>query len=203
MNLLRRIRDKILRMKAYRPTLFSASEWDSQFQSGRWDYLDSVEELAHHSIIAGYFTKFGPEKSLLDVGCGTGVLGSLLPTGTRYVGIDISTSAISRAKLAASAGSNFLVADAEDYVPAEKFGMIVFNESLYYLREPVQSMRHIAGSLQQSGVMVVSMYVNPNTKHLWRAIGAAFATLDEVVVENSRGTRWRVRLISPESRPLP
>lgn len=203
MSLLRRIREKFLRLRAYRPTLFSAGEWDRQFQSGRWDYLESIEELAHHSIIAGYFNKFSPEKRLLDVGCGTGILSTLLPDGTRYVGVDISSSAISRAKLSAMAGSDFLVADAESYIPSEKFGMIAFNESLYYLRQPVHSMHRLAGSLQPSGAMVVSMYVNPNTGHLWRAISAAFPTVDEVVVENSRGTRWRVRLISPGPRVQP
>jgi SAM-dependent methyltransferase len=200
MSLLRRIRDKLLRMKAYRPTLFSASEWDGQFQSGRWDYLESVDELAHHSIIAGYFTKIGPERSLLDVGCGTGVLGSLLPAGTRYVGIDISTSAISRAKLAGATGSNFLVANAENYVPDEKFGMIVFNESLYYFQEPLDTMQRMADALEQSGKMVVSMYADANTAHLWRMIEVYFATLDEVVVQNIRGTRWRIRLITPKDR---
>jgi len=200
MSLFWRVADKLLQLRSYRPTLYSATEWDRQFQNGRWDYLENVEELAHHSVIAGYFNRFSAEKSLLDVGCGVGVLGGLLPAGSRYVGVDISSAAIERARLLPQPGANFYVSDAETYVTQEKFGAIVFNESLYYFRNPIETMLRLATALQPSGVIIASMYATPNTKHLWHSIGVAFSTLDEVIVENSRGTRWRIRLLGP-ARP--
>ncbi len=52
----------------------SKPDWEQQFKNGEWDYIKQLDELAHYSIIAGYFQFIKQGCSILDVGCGEGIL---------------------------------------------------------------------------------------------------------------------------------
>ena len=80
--------------------LQSAQTWEAQYAAGRWDYLGELSELARFSVLAGYICHLKPGGAVLDTGCGQGVLLRRLPVSSysRYVGIDISGSAISVAQ---------------------------------------------------------------------------------------------------------
>ncbi len=58
--------------------------------------------------------------SLLDVGCGDGVLSRTLPEGVDYAGMDASASLIKEAKQKGKKNSRFLVADATKPFPFSK-----------------------------------------------------------------------------------
>jgi SAM-dependent methyltransferase len=176
------LRVLFVRYRGYRPTVFTAEEWDDQFSRGCWGYLHDLDELSHHSIIAGYFSRITNEKEILDVGCGAGILASLLPNVAHYVGIDISEAAIIRARSLSIPAASFLVADAETFEPSRKFDMIVFNESLYYFKNPIQLIYRLSSALKPAGVIVISMYHHANTINLWRSISKAFPSVDEVIV---------------------
>ena len=76
-------------------------QWNREFKSGKWDYLDSnpVERI-RHSIISIFFSHYFPKGSILDVGCGFGTLTDFLSEKqkSRYLGIDISSTVIKKAK---------------------------------------------------------------------------------------------------------
>jgi 2-polyprenyl-3-methyl-5-hydroxy-6-metoxy-1,4-benzoquinol methylase len=80
-----------------------------------------------------YYTHYRPGGSLLDVGCGEGVLQRRLRAlgYARYLGIDSSEEAIARAQTERDARTEFRCADAETYMPQDRFDVIVFNEVLY------------------------------------------------------------------------
>src|SRR4029077_21163202 len=100
--------------------LQSAQTWAAQYAAGRWDFLAQLSELSRFSVLAGYVHQLKPGGAVLDVGCGQGVLLRRLPSSSysRYVGIDLSASAISVAQRQQPERTSFFAADCEDYSPA-------------------------------------------------------------------------------------
>ena len=61
--------------------------------------LKEIGELAHYSAIVGYCYYLNKSGTILDIGCGEGILQERLRSlnYSRYVGVDISAKAIRRA----------------------------------------------------------------------------------------------------------
>jgi ubiquinone/menaquinone biosynthesis C-methylase UbiE len=73
--------------------------------------------------------------SLLEVGCGAGILLSRLDPAliAHYVGLDVSSLALDEARITYPNG-NFVHSYAEAFSSdANSFDVIIFNESIYYL----------------------------------------------------------------------
>jgi SAM-dependent methyltransferase len=139
-----------------RPT---ANTWNAQYELGRWTYLGQLSELSRYSVLVGYMVHFKPGGAVLDVGCGEGVLlRRLEPHGySRYVGVDLSSSAITGLAERHSERLSFFAADGEHYVPTEEFDIIVFNEVLYFFRDPLGAVERYASSLRSGGILLVSI----------------------------------------------
>ena len=137
----------------------SAQAWEAQYASGRWDYLSRLSELSRYSVLVGYICHLRPGGVVLDAGCGQGVLLSRLPdfAYSKYVGIDVSETAIAAARKLTHGPRDFVVSDCEGYTPGEQFDVIVFNEVLYCLRDPLAVVERYTRSLRADGVMLVSM----------------------------------------------
>ena len=75
-----------------------------------------------------------PNGTILDVGCGEGTLSDYLNNDQRekYLGIDLSKEAVRLGKLKRP-GIKFKSTNAENFVPRQKFDVIIFNEVLYYM----------------------------------------------------------------------
>jgi 2-polyprenyl-3-methyl-5-hydroxy-6-metoxy-1,4-benzoquinol methylase len=147
-----------LRRSRQDPALRSIDQWNSEYQSGKWSYLAGVSELARYSVLTGYAAHFKPGGSILDVGCGEGVFyRRIRPHGySRYVGVDLASSAIRTLQQSGEGNSAFVDADAESYVPAGYFDTLVFNEVLYYFRDPLAAVERYAQVLSSDGIMLVS-----------------------------------------------
>ena len=197
MNLLHRIglKSKIL---SYLPISIQASkeEWDLQYSMGGWEYLNSIRELAHYSIIAGYCAYLQSDGAILDIGCGEGILAKRLPltSYSSYVGIDISQEAITRAEKIRNEKMSFIRADVANYEPTRSFDLIVFNESLYCLRQPMDALRRYADYRDEKGNIIVSMVSSPHTKRIWKAIRNSYNLIDETYVRNRKGIEWVIRV---------
>src|SRR3984885_559627 len=98
--------------------LQSAQTWEAQYAAGRWDFLAQLSELSRFGVLASYIGHLKPGAAVLDIGCGQGVLLRRLPSAAycRYVGVDLSASAISVAQQQQPERSTFLAADCEHYV---------------------------------------------------------------------------------------
>jgi 2-polyprenyl-6-hydroxyphenyl methylase/3-demethylubiquinone-9 3-methyltransferase len=174
--------------------LQSAQTWEAQYAAGRWDFLGQLPELSRFSILAGYIHHLKPGGAVLDAGCGQGMLLRRLPSSaySSYLGIDLSGSAISVARNQQNQRSTFLVADCEHYTPAQNFDVIVFNEVLCYLREPLRTVERYTRSLSSGGLLLVSNCTAARDgARILRRLKQAYATVDEARVTHSgRKLSW-------------
>lgn len=168
--------------------------WDDQYASGGWDFLSGVEELAHYSVIVGYAAWFKPKGSVLDVGCGAGVLHDrFLSVGyDTYVGVDISEVAVAGMRDRNLPDTAFFAEDAESFIPASTFDVVVFNESLTYFTDPTGQFERYLGFRTDGGVAIVSCHVqSARAQAVLRELESQWEVLD--ACEVSRGaTSWRI-----------
>ena len=116
---------------------------DTEYRGGNWDYLAEDLELPRFSVVAGYCVRHAEGGRILEIGCGEGLLPERIGTSryARYVGVDISSVAIERAKAKRHPNAKFVAEDASDFDPDAQFDLIVFNEVLEYAHLPVQGHR--------------------------------------------------------------
>lgn len=174
-------------------------KWDAQYRSGHWSNFDSTDELPRYAIIAAYIRRHGAKPAVLDVGCGNGRLMRDLDLNAlgRFVGTDISSEAIQQAAVHERPGIEFVVADFADWQTTETFDFIVFNDALYYAKEPVAVLRRYAAMLKPGGVIILVMFRHRNTTVIWKNLAGVFTTLDRVEVTDRKGELTDIRLLVP------
>jgi len=167
--------------------LIPRETWESQYLAGHWNYLGQLEQLARYSVIVGYIQHLKPGGSFLDVGCGEGLLREKLSLYgySKYLGIDIFEAAIGKAAQRQHERTHFIRADADDYEPAELFDAIIFNEILYYLKDPVKILDRYTRALREGGIIITSIFaVEPGPSVLEKIKAAGYSVLDEVTTEH-------------------
>jgi trans-aconitate methyltransferase len=95
--------------------------------------------------------------------------------------------------------STFLEADCEHYSPAERFDVIVFNEVLCCLRDPLRAVERYARSLNPGGLILTSncMAARGSTTIL-RRLKWTYSTVDEVrIVHSGRRVSWVCTALRP------
>jgi 2-polyprenyl-3-methyl-5-hydroxy-6-metoxy-1,4-benzoquinol methylase len=184
------------RIRSYRKTEISQKGWEQDYAEGRWQYLENVRQLAHYSLIMGYYTYYRPYSSVLDVGCGHGVLQRRLRTlgYTRYVGVDTSENAIREANRERDGQTEFCCADAESYIPRETFDVIIFNEVLYYFSAPIDAVARFAQCLNPGGIVIISMFQKEGSRVIWRSLDRVVRAADAVRVINQDRAIWDVKV---------
>lgn len=175
--------------------------WDREYREGRWERLGELSELAHFSILGGYFRTLVPAGgSFLDVGCGEGLL---LPHvachAGRYLGIDVEAAirlAIERRQVI-SPGAEFRVGDMNVFAPSERFDAIAFCESIYYLDHRVERLQRYFKALTSHGVLLVSCHSRSKHNVIWSDLESICDTIDSVQVLNG-SVAWNVRAMRPK-----
>ncbi|MFC5411610.1 class I SAM-dependent methyltransferase [Larkinella bovis] len=177
------IKRKILRIDRDR--------WNYQYDKGLWNGLQGIDELARFSVIVGYIKFLKPgQPVILEIGCGEGFLQQRLQTQNygRYVGMDISDSAIKTAHAQADEKCTYQVGDMDRYQPEGAFDLIIFNESIYYSRHPFLTLQRYATYLKANGLLVVTINNHKHSDELWASIKDGFELFDEATTVTTKTT---------------
>jgi 2-polyprenyl-3-methyl-5-hydroxy-6-metoxy-1,4-benzoquinol methylase len=172
--------------------------WEEQYRQGSWEFMRRLDEVARYSVIAGYLHHLKPGGSVLDVGSGEGVLADhLRPLGySRYLGVDLSETAIGQAAGRQDATTAFAAAAAESYAPPGRWDAVVFNECVYYFDDPVGTVRRYEAALEPGGIFIVSTFRSRRADVIVQRLLKGCRLLEETAITNRKGT-WVVRVLEP------
>lgn len=157
-------------VQVYAPPLVKRLLWNRDFSRGRYGSFDS--DVPAQDCMYVFLKKYANGGSILDCGCGAGNTQNKLDAGayTNYLGIDVSDFAISKAEMRARANgrletNSYVRADFFSYVPIQKFDVILFRDSIYYVaRARIQGMlNRYANYLTDRGVFITRMYGGTDT----------------------------------------
>jgi len=157
----------------------SVDEWNRQYTSSAWRYLSGLEQTPRYAVIEAWRRRLKPSGSVLDLGCGEGVLFEHIAAdeGVDYTGVDLAQAAIDAAahKIRDAACERFVCADLATFEPpaGSAFDVIVFNEVLYYLADPVAIVRRYRGVLAAGGLVIVSVF--HTNRRTWKAVDRSLA----------------------------
>lgn len=164
MRLAQSVRNKIRAfLQAYGTPKVKGYLWDTEFSGGRWDNLDATPE----DCVYPYVEKSANGGSILDLGCGSGSTANELDTDTYrdYTGVDISGAAISKARSRTEQNgravkNRFFRSDIASYVPTQRFDVILFRDSIYYIprAEIKATLDRYSKYLKPCGVFVARMW---------------------------------------------
>jgi SAM-dependent methyltransferase len=175
--------------KRHAPDRVRSWIWDWEYRTGKWDHIESNEG----GLVYDMITKHSHGGGLLDLACGSGTVRMELPSGAliRYVGVDISTKAIARARQRAAGavplpeGERFLVGSITD--PAvqrevgDGFDVVLFNECIYYFPpDDIPALvRAYAQKLQPSGTVIVRIHDRMRWREQTQAVRDTLEVVDE------------------------
>ena len=142
-----------------------------------------------------------PGGSVLDLGCGEGMVLEQIPAAERvhYTGIDLSQVAIGAAvrKISNAAVQRFICADLVTFEPVSgtTFDVVVFNEVLYYLQDPIAALLRYRAFSAPDGIVIVSVF--HENRRTWKALCTLLAKqcIQQTVVSDiSSSKRWYLGL---------
>ena len=159
---------------SYGPSPIKKFFWDHEFSSGKWNFIDNTAG----DCVYLHLDRFAKDRSVLDLGCGPGNTANELAASAyqTYVGVDISEAALLKARRRTEQDGRteknlFVKDDFLNYVPAQRFDLILFRESMYHV--PIGKVKTIldryAKYLKDGGVFVVRLH-GGTTKHRPKAM---------------------------------
>ena len=110
------------------------------------DYADPVRYAARRGqIIVELGPRLEPGQTVLDLGCGDGIMAApLMGYGLAYSGVDASSGMVDAAR-ARNPGLSFEVSRSEDYAPVEPVDATICLRSFYYPDDRQAFFRGVAG----------------------------------------------------------
>jgi SAM-dependent methyltransferase len=172
---------------------------DKEYASGNWDHFFSFDELPRQLVLAGAIRHYHPRGSVLDLGCGSGRLAQLCQSYgfPRYLGADISSAGITKARALGLQGVEFAEADFETWQPGEKFDAISFNECIGYARDPGATLAAFLPSLNPGGHFFISHHRHGNTAAQWKRLEAVARPVASTSVVGAKGNIWDIKVLEP------
>lgn len=111
-----------------------------------------------------------PHESILDLGCGTGELASVIAaTGASVMGIDADEAMITKARHD-HPGLRFEVADGHRFEVSEPFDAVMSNAALHWMRDPDAVIARVHRALRRGGRFVAEFGGQGNIATIHRAV---------------------------------
>jgi trans-aconitate methyltransferase len=174
-----------------------ASVWDKDFADGKWAHLSDIAETTRYAIVHNYIVRCKSPASVLDIGCGTGVLRERFSEAevARYTGIDVSQEAVRTTLAKGFTRSSFVVANFDEYQPEGGYDAIVFNESIGYASDPGETFDRYWKLLSAGGICVVSLYdFDARTRAGWKRIERMSQPRYSTRQINEKGQAWDIKV---------
>ncbi len=178
---------------------------DSEYRTGSWDHFFGWDELPRHLVLAGAVHHYFPHVALLDVGCGSGRLAQLYQVYpfTRYLGVDLSTEGLAKARALNLKNTEFKEADFETWRPTEQFDAITFNECLAYSIDPGATLAAFIPSLKPGGRFFISHHRFGPAEAQWRRMDQVTEVEAATAVLSPNGSIWDIKVLKPRLTPIP
>jgi 2-polyprenyl-3-methyl-5-hydroxy-6-metoxy-1,4-benzoquinol methylase len=168
----------------------SGESVDAIYRDGsRWSSMRTFSDAGRYGEIVEWIRRLAPEGPVLDIGAGDGLLAQAM-SGLRvsYVGVDIAADTMAR--MEAEYGGplrRFVIGDATTYVPEHAYPVIVLNDMLYYLDEPLRHARRLASYLAPGGTLIVAMFLGRTQLKILHELHRAFEVVEQSYVLSHRG----------------
>ena len=174
---------------------------DREYSSGNWDHFFSFTELPRNLVLAGAINhQFPDSPRVLDLGCGSGRLATVFKVYpfARYLGVDLSTEAVQRARDLALPRMEFIEGNYETWRPDEKFDAISFNECIGYAADPAATLRAFSRHLTPGGLFFLSHFRFGAYAAQWRRMDTVCETVHATAVSTGDGHQtWDIRILRP------
>lgn len=175
---------------------------DREYTSGNWDHFFDWDELPRNLVLAGAIHhEFPQSPRVLDLGCGTGRLATVFRRYpfARYLGVDLSSEAVARARALQLPHMEFLEANFETWRPAESYEAISFNECIGYTQDPAASLRAFSHHLAPGGLFFLSHFRYGAYAAQWRRVAGVCDTVRATAVMSADGKQiWDIRVLRPK-----
>lgn len=171
--------------------------WEDEYANQYEKQLEEEKERPRYDTLARLIQAQTRHLSVLDLGCGTGIMKKYLPDNI-LTGVDISADAIRKARRS-DPESEYICAPIEAYNPTGKFDIILFNEILYYLPDAYGSVCFFSKYLHDDGTIILSVY-NPGKAHRFGSVFCGlieeikqwdFSITEEIELANG-GLSWKI-----------
>lgn len=166
-------------------------KWNYRYSKGSWDYMGN--EKQRYETIVNFIRESAIENpKILDLGCGYGALNEYLDKNDYgfSLGIDLSSNAIQRAKYKKYPNAEFQVADIHQFIPNQKFDIIIFNEVLYYLDNQLEIVSKFSNYFNEEGYFIFSFY--GIREDLIQELGATYTLVKKEIISQSDAIFWGI-----------
>lgn len=171
-------------------------KFNSQYRRGKWAKLGSDHESVRYHQIDAFLHLFKP-KSILDLGCGDGILNRRMTyDGFDYfLGIDYAKESIKMAESQNFPKAEFQTRGLLDFTPPQNFDTIILNEAFYYIHDTKKNkvISTILNHLKKDGKLIVSIF--REGKGCWEYFkeNPKLKELDFKTVNSTAGTTyWKI-----------
>lgn len=130
-----------------------------------------------------------PHESVLELGCATGLMTTLLAgEGRRVTGLDRSADYLARAAARDLDGCDFLVGDLDALPDLGRFHQVVLTNVLHEVADPTAVLRRVAQAHVVPGALVHVSLQNPRSLH--RLVALEMGLIDDLHAIADRGRRY-------------
>jgi predicted TPR repeat methyltransferase len=137
-------------------------DWETTYSKGTYDGHADAYQWMRYAVISELIHSDNA-RSVLDIGCGYGLLRRFLPLDCAYTGLEISQVAVDGITDKRPA-DHFICADIQKWSPDAAYDAIVLSEVLYYCQEPRAVLFKLEQNLNPSGLLIGSFYNHPKSR---------------------------------------
>jgi len=124
---------------------------------------------------------FGTSRAILDIGAGDGLLIEALGSlDLEYLGVDFARETVDAMQQRfGGVKRRFELGEASTYVPSRRYPIILFNDMLYYMEEPVRHVKRLAAFLETDGTIIVASHLADAKIRLLDALLEVFDVVEQ------------------------